>query len=87
MTLTLENLNNTFKYAREENAKYIAIEVEGVGKEKEVIINPAENFDAKQEYWGRTYNDDLTHKGNPSIRIVAFTQADSYDEIQALLGV
>jgi hypothetical protein len=87
VNLTLANLNKCFEYAREEDAKYIAILVTGVGEEPEVIINPAANFDAKQEYWNATYTNELVHKHSPAIRIIGFSQADSYDEVQALLGV
>lgn len=84
--LTLTNLNNCFAYAKEEDAKYIAIVVEAYGR-KEVIINEKENFDFKQSYWNAAYNEELIQKANPEIKIIAFSQADSYDEIQALLGV
>lgn len=86
--LTLKNLNRTFKFAREEEAKYVAVVVTIPEKEGvKTIVCSSDVFDSEQEFYNNTYNDDLTHKHVKGIVIVKFTHADSYDEIQALLGV
>ena len=47
-----------------------------------MIINPKENFISKMEYYQKAYNDDLTLKNFNGIRIIGFTFANSYEDIQ-----
>ena len=86
--LTLKNLNRCFDYAYNDEAKYLAIMVSNTKENTtETIISPASDFPVRNKYFNEAYNEDLTLKRAPFIRIVGFTQADSFDEIQALLGV
>lgn len=77
--LTLTGLLNYGKshYAKN-NAQWLIIEVEVEGDKPEIIINPKENFEAKLAYYKRSYNNDLTLKANPSIKIIR------YDFVEAI---
>lgn len=82
MDLTLTNLENCFKAAKEEGTLFIGIAVK-VGNQvvPEVIINSQENFDTKLEYYKSAYNENLTLKANAAVRIVGFTHDDFTDNI------
>ena len=82
--MTIRNLAECFKGAKSENAKYVGVAVQnkqhpGV----EIIINPADNFDHKDAYYAKAYNEDLTLKSCPDIQIVGFTFGNSFAEIEA----
>lgn len=53
-------------------AKLLIVEVQVEGNAPEVIINPRENFASKLEYYANAYNDDLSLKANPNIKIVNY---------------
>jgi hypothetical protein len=79
--MTLRGLLNygTSHYAKN-NAKWLIIEVSVEGNSPEVIINPKENFEAKLAYYSKAYNEDLTLKANPNIKIVRYDFVESiYD--------
>jgi predicted adenine nucleotide alpha hydrolase (AANH) superfamily ATPase len=82
--LTMESLENCFKQAAEHGFKYIGVAVRLPNtKEKEVIINPAQNFEAKLEYYQKNYDENLSHKAvGDSLRIVGFTFGNSFGEIK-----
>lgn len=84
--LTMDHLSNCFDRALEEESKYIGILVQVPDlKRPELIINPAINFEKKLAYYKEAYDEDLVMKRNPDVKIIGFTHADSFDEIQALL--
>jgi hypothetical protein len=58
-------------YAHNE-ADYLIVVVEGNAPSPEKIINPKENFAAKLEYYAKAYNEDLTLKNAPHIKIVNY---------------
>ena len=80
---SLEQLKACFDLAKATRARYVAVKIsmDGFPKE-EVIINPSANFDKKLEYYSNAYNDDLTLKANPNVKITGFTYAETYDEIR-----
>jgi hypothetical protein len=79
MTLSgLLRMGNS-EYAREE-ANYMVIEVKGVGFKPEIIINPKQNFEMKLAYYAKSYNEDLTLKANPDIKIVRYDFVDDLCE-------
>ena len=81
---TMENLIESINMAQEISFKYFAIKVEMDGfPEEEVIINPMINAVEKIDYYKNTYNDDLTHKHAKGIRIVDYTYADTYEDIES----
>lgn len=89
MKLTIDNLEKAFYEASIQEKKFIGIKVEMVGFENpEVIINDNANFDKKFEYYRCAYNDNLTLKNAPDkVKIVGFTYADSFEEIESdLIG-
>lgn len=82
--ITITDLELCIQQAVEVDFKYFAVKIRMEGfSEYEVIINPTKNALKKLEYYKNTYNEDLTHKhaGN-KIRIVGFTFADDYREIE-----
>jgi hypothetical protein len=71
--MTLEGLLRlgNSHYAKHD-ARFMIVEVEVEGASPEIIINPKENFEAKLNYYAKAYNEDLTLKTNPNIRIVRY---------------
>lgn len=71
-----------FQYAKEVNAKFIAVSVKAKGSNgTEIIINPNCNIDQKMSYYESAYDDNLLLNANNDIRIVGFCYADSYEDI------
>jgi hypothetical protein len=64
------------------DAKWLVIKVEVNGNAPEIIINPKANFETKLDYYSKAYNEDLTLKSNPSIKIVYY---DFVEDIHACL--
>ena len=84
MNLTMDNLRNCFNSAKELKYNYVAVKIDMQGFEKpEVIINEKANFDKKLEYYEKAYDDNLVLKSFNGIRIVGFTFADVYEDIEA----
>lgn len=87
LTMSMENLEECFKTAIENNSKYIAVKIETRGLEgAEIIINPRCNFEAKLEYYKKAYTDDLVLKTYDGIRIIGFCDSDTFDFIDFMLG-
>ena len=87
LTMSMENLEECFKTAIENNSKYIAVKIETRGSEgAEIIINPRCNFESKLEYYKKAYTDDLVLKTYDGIRIVGFCDSDTFDFIDFMLG-
>lgn len=83
MNLTIRNLEKCFTTAKNRKQSFVAVKIQMKGfKQPEVIINSYENFDIKLKYYKNAYNDDLTLKTFNDIKIIGFTYADSYSEIQ-----
>ena len=83
MNLTLENLEICINAAKENKAKYFAVLVDIVNNEEpEIIVNEFANFDSKLAYYKDAYNNDLTLKNCNDIKIVGFTYANSFSEIE-----
>jgi hypothetical protein len=54
-------------------AKFLILEVEGAGgPHPELIINTKENIESKLEYLKKAYNEDLTLKAAPHIKITYY---------------
>lgn len=87
MELTKLNLTNCFEAAKKENAKYIGVAVSVNGAAPEVIINSNVNFEDKHQYYLKAYSADLSLIANPNIKIVGFTQADSFEELEKHLCI
>lgn len=87
LTMSMENLEECFKTAIENNSKYVAVKIETRGSEgAEIIINPRCNFEAKLEYYKKAYTDDLVLKTYDGIRIIGFCDCDTFDFIDFMLG-
>lgn len=83
--LTIEMLINNVNTAIETSSKYVGVTVlNGFNNQREVIINTTKNMvEGKLDYYKTSYNEDLTLKTQPKIRIVGFTFADSFAEIES----
>lgn len=73
--LELNNLQIAVDRAVEVDAKYFGvIVVNGFNNQEELIVNTTENMmDGKLDYYMNAYNNDLTLKTQPKIRIAGFT--------------
>lgn len=76
MALTQQNLVETFKGARNHEASFVFVGIEAEGV-KEVIAVPAESFDAKEQYYSRSYTNDLVHVMNSNVRITGLSYSDN----------
>jgi MinD superfamily P-loop ATPase len=54
------------------DANWMIIVIDGVGVAPEIIINRKENFNTKLDYYSKAYNEDLTLKANPNIKIIDY---------------
>lgn len=83
MELTINNLEKCFYAARVKNKKYVGVLISMPKFSKpEIIINPISDFDGKFEYYKNAYNENLTLKIKPLIKIIGFTYGDSFEEIE-----
>ncbi|MNK57579.1 hypothetical protein D3C87_766380 [compost metagenome] len=83
---TMQEMTEIFEDAKEFGANFIAVKVKMDGFEKpEVILNEKENIDSKLEYYKKTYNEDLTHKFSPGIRIINYTYGNTFNDIRQTL--
>lgn len=81
--MTIENLERCFYEASKQEKKYIGVKIKMEGFPKaEIIINENANFDKKFAYYKKAYNPDLTLKTFNGIKIVGFTYADSFKDIE-----
>lgn len=83
MNLTIKNLEECFTAAKDLGYEYVAVKVDMQGFEKpEIIINKKQNFDAKLDYYKKAYDENLVLKTFNGIRIVGFTYADTFEDIE-----
>lgn len=61
-------------------ANFMVLEIKVFDSEPEIQINPKQNFETKLKYIEGAYNDDLTLKTNPNIRIVGYDFVIGIDE-------
>jgi hypothetical protein len=76
MELTKQNLINTFKVARENEASFVFVGIEAEGI-KEVIMVPSISFDAKEKFYNNAYSEDLVHVMNSKVRVFGLTYGDA----------
>ncbi|WP_294402555.1 hypothetical protein [uncultured Clostridium sp.] len=86
-SLTLKSLKSCHQVAKETGIKYGAIMMEDF-RNTEVIINRVDEFRLERlisfEY-DELFNEDLTHKMIPNIKITGFVFADTFEEIENYL--
>jgi len=83
----LNDLRGCFEAAKAAKANYIAVAIETRGSDElETIINPRANFEGKQAYYEKAYNDDLVLKTFDGIRITRFCHGNTFAELEALLN-
>lgn len=81
MTLT-DLLNAGRSHWARNGADFLYIRIEGNAPYPEHIINKRGNFEAKLDYYSKAYNEDLTLKSVPSIKITDYafvTRADLFE--------
>lgn len=76
MTLTKQNLKETFKSARTVGSSFVFVGIEAEGI-KEVISIPSPSFDAKEQFYINAYSDDLVHVMNSKVKITGITHGES----------
>lgn len=83
MGITLEELEKCFNEAVNEEAEYVAVQIEMDGfPSYEVIINDKHNIDSKLAYYKKTYNEYLEYRYAPGIRIVGYAYGHTLSGIQ-----
>lgn len=86
--LELKNLKISVEAAVEANAKYFGvIVVNGFNNQEELIVNTLDNMqNGKLDYYMNAYNQDLTLKTQPKIRIAGFTYGKTVADVSEQLG-
>lgn len=80
--LTLEGLLGLgSSWFANNEAEWLIIHVQVEDNEPEIIINPKANFKAKLTYYAKAYNNDLTLKANPDIKIVKYDMVDDLRDV------
>lgn len=83
----MNDLKECFKQAKEAGANYVAVAIWTKGSEElEIIINPKENFAAKQAYYEKAYTGDLVLKTYDGICIKQFCWGNSFEELETILN-
>lgn len=79
--MTLEGLMSlaNSQYTRD-YGNYLVTVIQVEDNTPEIIINPKENFVAKLSWYREAYNDDLTLKSNPNIKIVDYDFVESLSD-------
>jgi hypothetical protein len=79
LSLNLKDLLNTYEEDKDKGivANWLVVEVEMEDASPEYIVIPKANFEKKFAYYAEAYNDDLSLKSNPKIRISYFDFTDS----------
>lgn len=76
LNLTKQDLINMAELAKAKNiCLFVEVTIPGQ-EETEVIVNRPSSVDNKVKYYLETYNDDLTHKHNPEIKIIQISAGD-----------
>ena len=70
--ITLSGLVGLSESEHAKDADILVLHIKNGDYAPEIIVNPKENFEMKIAYIQQAYNEDLTLKANPSIRIVDF---------------
>lgn len=78
--MTLQGLLNLGNSSYAKDAQFMMIKLLAGDSAPEVIINPQKNFESKLSYYEKAYNEDLTLKNNPSIRIIDFDFLESAED-------
>lgn len=82
----LDILELCFINAKKNGSKFIGVLIETRGSNApEIIINPAENFDAKLEYYKKAYTEDLVLKTFDGIKIIGFDYGDTFAQLECSL--
>lgn len=84
MTLTHQNIIATFEGARSQESPFVFVGVEAEGI-KEIIAVPAESYDAKEQFYLRSYTNELVHVMNSNVRIFGLSHGDN-DCLRDVLG-
>lgn len=81
MSLTLENLQNCFSAAHLTETAYVGIKLKLPNKVNELQVIEYGSFNDKFHYYEEVYNENLTLKVNPEVKVVGFTHGNSLDDI------
>lgn len=71
-TLNKQNLINTFKGAKGAKSSYVALWIEAEGVDEYIVV-PEKSFDAKLDFYKRSYSDELVHVMNSKVFIKGMT--------------
>ena len=81
--LTIDNLEKCFYEASKQDKRYVGVLIQMQGfTAPEVIINRNENFDSKFAYYKKSYDENLVLKSFSGIKIIGFTHANSFVDIE-----
>jgi hypothetical protein len=83
--LSLTDLNTCFEIAMAREDNYVGVLVDLGLESEELIINPRPNFQAKQEYYNNTYNEELQLKSAPHIKITGFASGFTLNRLMRKL--
>lgn len=79
--LSLLDLISDLEYAIKKYFDFFSVSIQIGTNDPELIINPRSNFSDKLEYYKNRYNNDLTMKTTPFIKIVHWDFGNEFDEL------
>lgn len=83
--MKLEELNEMFDMAVEQNNKWICVIIKFDNGEKEYIFNRKENFEDKKKYYNLTYDENLKHRYSPVVSIMGAVIGNSMATIEKII--
>ena len=84
---TITELESIFKESTNKGLLFIGVAIKMPNLEKpEIIIHPYSNFNYKMEYYLKAYNENLTLKNNPNIKIIDVFASDYISDIVIALS-
>lgn len=84
--MTIYDLIACFKDAKELGHNYVGALIKLPETDTyEVIINGANNFDYKCEFYVKMYDENLNHKNVPGLKIINISSAYDFDELEQIL--
>lgn len=80
--MTLSGFTRSFGSRWAQESEWVGVLMELPGQDTpEVIINKAEAFQTKLAYYQSAYNEDLTHKRSPGVKIIGWAFGSNWDEV------
>ena len=83
MKLSKNDLRKCFETAEKIGYEFVAVKIDMQGFDHpEIVINRKGNYEDKMNYYENAYDDNLILKAYNGIRIIDYTYADTFEQIE-----